>query len=771
MKNHYAAPAANRPVLLQKTPLLGWVILLAIWFFPTIASAKHIIGGEMTYRYIETLPDGKNRYEFTLVVFRDCDSGGGSLDNPASIGVYAGDLNAATLMESLKANIESLVMVSPVIPSCADASAVSNACVQRGIYLFILDLDPLNQSYFIVYQRCCRTVQVINIANPDQIGATYMVEINPLAQALHNSSPTFVNYPPTFICNNYPLNFDHSAIDVDGDSLVYSFCTPLIGGGQGGGSGGGGNCNSTTPAPPCGPPFNTVLFVGNYSQANPMGGNPVIAVDPQTGLLTGTPMLLGQYVVGICVSEYRNGQFLGSVLRDFQFNVVDCTPTVIADVKDAIITGPKQFLVKRCGQKTVTVLNNSAITPDLQTWDWVVQLDSTHTFTINTWNLTVPLPDYGEYAATLYLNRNEICRDTAFITIQAFPGITADFDYSYDFCTETPVTFADNSVAEAAGGIISWNWNFGSSLTGTTMQNPVILFPEYGTYATRLIVADENDCRDTSAQFVQWQPEIPPVIPPLPALQICLPGTVDFQLLDTLVAPGDQVTWDFGDGQISQTEVSPRHLYAQPGTYTASVAINTVHGCFATDTFANRVRVYASPNADFSYLPTKPSNLDNVVHFTDQSDSTVVVWNWQFGNAGFSHQPDPVFEVPDTGLIAVQLTVSNADGCSDSVIQVLDLVPRIQLYIPNVFRPGSDSGLGNDRFGVVGILPGYSNFHLTVWSRWGEMLFASNDPQQGWDGRRGNSRKTQSPGVYVYLLTLTGPRGEPYRLEGTVTLL
>ncbi|MEO6038663.1 MAG: PKD domain-containing protein, partial [Saprospiraceae bacterium] len=622
------------------------------------------------------------------------------------------------------------------------------------------------QSYFVSYQRCCRTEQIVNITTPDQFGATYMAEITPLAQTLHNSSPTFTNYPPTFICNDFPLNFDHSAVDVDGDLLVYSFCTPLTGGGQGA----GGGCTATVPNPSCGPPFNQVMFAGNYSQSNPMGGNPLIKVDPMTGLLTGTPKLLGQYVVGICVQEYRNGLYLGSILRDFQFNVVDCTPTVIADLHETVI-GPQHFLAKRCGEKTVTLLNASPITPDLSAWEWVVQLDSTHTFTANTWNLTVPLPDYGEYMAWLYLNRNGTCQDTAFITIQAFPGITADFSYNYDICKETPVTFTDSSSAEATGGILAWNWSFGPSLPGANQPSPIIPFPEYGTYATSLIIADENDCRDTASQLVMWQPQLPPVIPELPAQRVCLPGLAAFPILDSLVSSADQVTWDFGDGERTEDEISPSHLYAQPGIYTTSVALTTAYGCFATDTFENRVQVYASPTAGFTYLPAQPSNLDNIVHFKDQSDSTAVVWDWQFGNAGFSHQPDPVFAIPDTGLVPVQLTVYNADGCSDSVTQTLDLIPKIQLYIPNVFRPDSDSGLGNDRFGALGILPNYSNFHLTVWSRWGELLFETDDPQRGWDGRRGNNRKTQPPGVYIYILTLNGARGESYRFEGTVTLM
>ncbi len=44
-----------------------------------------------------------------------------------------------------------------------------------------------------------------------------------------NSNPVFTVYPPLFLCVNTPFTFDHSATDIDGDSLVYDFYTPYNG--------------------------------------------------------------------------------------------------------------------------------------------------------------------------------------------------------------------------------------------------------------------------------------------------------------------------------------------------------------------------------------------------------------------------------------------------------------------------------------------------------------------------------------------------------------
>jgi len=744
------------------------VVCCLALLLPLTADAKHIIGGDMTYRFVEDLGGGLKVFEFTLVIYRDCDSGGGLLDNPASIGIFLGDQTSALLDTSILVSTNDIQFVDPVIPPCADVSAVSNACVQRGIYVFTLILkEQLIDNYIIVYQRCCRTDQIVNIINPDQFGATYMVEITPEAFAMNNSSPVFTNYPPTFICNNLPLNFDHGATDADGDSLVYAFCTPLTGGGQG-----GGNCDSPVPTPPCPPPFDQVVFTGIYSQDVPMGGSPLVTVDTMSGLLTGTPFFLGQFVVGICVKEYRNGQLIGSILRDFQFNVVDCASSVVADMEADQILGPKQFLIKRCGQKVITILNKSPQTNDLLNWEWEVDLGGGNIFISNAWNLTVVLPDYGEYAGRLFLNRGSLgCSDSAYITLRAYPGVVAAFSESWDICLETPVVFADSSVSGATtGGIVSWQWTFGPLVPPTTQASPVITFPAYGTYLVRLQVIDSDGCKDDHLLSLVWEPKLPPVIPPLSPQLLCVPAPAIFPLLDSFDITGSHVVWDFGDGEFAYDVANPLHIY-EPGIYTMSLAVTTPYGCFSTDTFVNTALVYASPVAGFRYLPKNPSNLDNTLLFTNLSDASAVLWSWTFGSFGTSQQFNPLYTFPDTGLVPVVLMVSNVQGCMDTLTQIVDIVPKVQLYIPNVFAPGLGSSNGNDRFGILGILPGYTNYRMTIWSRWGEMLFETNDAQETWDGRRMGSSKLMPKGVYIYSIRFTGPRGEPFEYEGSITLL
>ena len=76
------------------------------------------------------------------------------------------------------------------------------------------------------------------------------------------------------------------------------------------------------PQPATRPPYDQVVYKSPYNLDNLLGGVP-LSINQQ-GMLTATPNTIGQFLVGVCVQEYRNGQLIGSTRRDFEYNVVDC---------------------------------------------------------------------------------------------------------------------------------------------------------------------------------------------------------------------------------------------------------------------------------------------------------------------------------------------------------------------------------------------------------------------------------------------------------------
>lgn len=319
--------------------------LIFLFFFQCYFApiyAAHIVGGELTYKCL-----GNNEYQFTMKVYRDCDGGGAGFDSdPASftiatMTVYEGNsttpfqTSISNAVGSIELDAPTVELLEVIYPSnCLTSLPV---CVELGTYEFTLTLPTSPESYHIVYQRCCRNTTIANIILPEETGATFYVELKPEAQFANsncqNNTPELNNYPPLVLCTNVPIEFDHSAIDDDADELLYRFCCPLRGGGLDGTNGMGiaTDINGVAPSPDAPPLYENVSYIlPTYSCSNPLGGDPQITIDSQTGMITGTPTVTGQFVVGVCVDEYRNGNLLSTVRRDFQFNIKTCEESVIA---------------------------------------------------------------------------------------------------------------------------------------------------------------------------------------------------------------------------------------------------------------------------------------------------------------------------------------------------------------------------------------------------------------------------------------------------------
>lgn len=747
--------------------MLWRIILFGCLLFGSLSQSRaaHIVGGELTYRCV-----GDGQYIFTMKVYRDCFSGGADFDPQAAMTIYA--VNNSTNQSSLFFNLSvprgAVFDIETELSPCI--TAPPNICVEGTTYetgVVGLPIDT-NLTYVISYQRCCRNNTITNIVDPQDAGATYTVSITPEAQVLCNSSPVFTDFPPTVICADFPLFYDHSAVDADGDQLVYEFCAPRLGGGIFGTADNPGDPNAfngVMPNPAAPPPYAPVnFFIPNFSPTNPMGGDPQITIDPATGSITGTPTIQGQFVVGVCVREFRNGVLLSTVRRDFQFNVALCESNVVADILEDEIVGPKEFIINSCGNNTVTFINESFQEQFIDEYRWEFDIQGT-TETFSSKDLTLTFPDTGTYEGLLMVNPGSECGDTASIFVNIFPAIFANFDLEYDTCVPGPVDYTNLSFSEA-GPIQNYFWDFGDGDISDEV-NPSHLFNQAGEFDVQLTVRDENNCVDDTTRTIAWFPVPPLLIIDPDALSGCQPLGVTFNNLSFPVDSNYDIIWEFGDGNTGM-EVSPTHIYEEPGIFDVSVEITSPIGCFSSAFFPNLIEVLESPVAAFDFNPKELSNFNSTVNFTDLSEGAEF-WKWEFDEFGMSTQRSPTFTFPDTGRMVVRQLVSKRNGCVDTAIQIIDVVPQIRYFLPNAFTPNSDNL--NDEFGPKGFFEGIRNYDFTIWNRWGELVFRSNDPFEGWNGRMMNSGELLPGGVYVYVANFTGPRGQAYQLEGYATLV
>ncbi len=728
--------------------------------------ARHIIGGEITYECL-----GNDQYEFTLLIYRDCNcTDCAEFDPFAAIAVYncdedsdCGSFGQADYFTRLDVPLLEINNVAEPTYPCL---VPPDVCVQEGLYRFTLTLPNSPQSYHVSYQRCCRNVTINNIIGPESSGATYTVAVTPEAQDLCNSSPEFNEFPPIVICADTPLEFDHSATDPDGDQLVYSFCAPLDGGGNILVEPGVYTCDGAIPTPACPPPYNNVNFiVPNYSADQPMGGAPLVTIDPNTGLITGTPNILGQFVVGVCVQEFRNGQLLSEIRRDFQFNVASCDPTVVADIDADEVVGEQQYVVNTCGNSIVTFENESFQESFIEQFEWSFDINGTIVTESEEWNATIEFPGEGTYEGQLILNPGTNCGDTAQIFVNVFPEVIADFSYVYDTCVAGPVDFTDLSSTGACC-LTEWDWSFGDG-NNTDAQNPSHVYMEPGNIPVTLTVTDTNSCVDSYTQTIEYFP-VPSLIIIAPSSFIgCTPAEIFFDNLSFPIDSTYDITWDFGDGGFS-TAISPTHIFEIPGNYTVTVDITSPIGCQTDTIFPGLIDILPSPTAGFDFTPNEPSSLQPEVVFTDQSQDAAS-WFWNFDTGATSILTNPTYVFPDTGMYQVAQIVTHPSGCQDTLIQVIDVIPEVRYNLPNAFTPNNDST--NDIFKGVGILDGATNFRMTIWNRWGEMVFETTDPDIGWNGLKNNTGQPSPNGVYPVVVNFIGPRGEKFEYKGVATLI
>lgn len=447
------------------------------------ANATHIVGGVMNYKYL-----GNDKYEISLSVYRDCINGIPPLDDPAIIRIWDG------VSESYR--FPSKPFDSILDPGLPDdcASIETPVCVNWTRYIDTLILPPNDLGYIIYYQRCCRNNTILNLTYDSRgngamdWGATYTINIPPSVnnQHINNTSPYFVNYPPVYICVNKPIVYDNRAIDTDGDSLVYSLCTPFSG---------------AFPSDPLNynieetPPFENVVWEPPYSLANVLGGVP-LAINSTTGLLTGTPNTLGQFVVGVCVDEYRNGELLTHTIRDFQFNIIDCNLQVVSSFFAPTI---------QCNNFTVNFQNQSSGATDYKWYfgdgDSSILINPSHTYA-----------DTGKYTVTLVslnsITNTCLARYSQEISVQ-YKRIEADFMVDVDACLSKNdlIKFIDESTDSL--NVVAWKWNF-SNGDSSVLQNPVLLYNGTDTAITAtLTVTSSNGCISTITKTTKLFPKTP----------------------------------------------------------------------------------------------------------------------------------------------------------------------------------------------------------------------------------------------------------------------
>jgi len=431
------------------------VLFCSLAFVNYDAKASHAAGGELVYSLV---PNTTNTYKFTFKFYRDCS---GTTEPQTfqlcgSTSTACGVAFTATLNKVLGNLPNGQPNGSPVTTGCPGFPTNCNGGTIPGYREWWYEGNvtiPTQCNFWRFYvQLCCRNTGINNLTN--SASQNIFIEAhfdNTVTQ--NNSSPYFSNPPIAYFCINQLANVNYAAIDPDGDSIVYESIEPRTNA-------------SCTYAP-------SIIFAAGYNTVQPFPTGNTFTLNIATGAISFVPTVAGKWVFTVKAKEYRNGQYIGFIMRDIQIVVDNCntpSPTLGIDTLTfqggSLVNGTVQgcagdtlnfcFDIKSTSPIAVLVPNdNSAVSVP----GAVLTYQNTLTDSIRaclTWSTTVL--DTGLHVLTITV-KDSSCQPPGFL-------ITNTFSIPINI---NPITQAFGDTSLCSGGSAQLSVYGGSQFTWTVL--------------------------------------------------------------------------------------------------------------------------------------------------------------------------------------------------------------------------------------------------------------------------------------------------------------
>ncbi len=181
---------------------------------------------------------------------------------------------------------------------------------------------------------------------------------------------------------------------------------------------------------------------------------------------------------------------------------------------------------------------------------------------------------------------------------------------------------------------------------------------------------------------------------------------------------------------------------------------------------------------DFTTNRTVAAVGDGAIVFTPEVLG-VISFYWDFGDGSTSIEQSPTHNYLSAGKYSPMLITEDNNACHDTLVKTnlieiraqgnggptQPIVDSTDIYIPSAFTPDGDQI--NDVFFVRG--EDVQGLNLSVFNQWGEVVFQSNNKEQGWEGNfRG---KDAQASTYTYVAQITLYSGVIEKRVGHITLI
>lgn len=736
--------------------LLLFALLACMSLFVKPASASHLVGGSMGYEYLgpSIVVGGVQYYQYriTLVTYNNCDSTS-NVPLPAAqqeIWLYEHDIpnnpmggGDKVLFTTINVNLVDSNIVQP--PTTSGCSIGGSVCIYRGYYEGLVDLPLSFVGYHAVFDDFARNGAIANLVNPGGTGMAFHSFIAP--SLVDNSTPVFTDDPVPFLCVNDTVSILNTAIDPDGDLMIFSFVDPMAG------------INGFGPAPdPIPWPINIVNWDNGsgYDLTQPFGPAGYSFINGSTGLTQYMSPTTGNYVIAIEIREFRNGNLIGVSRRDLQLLVINCPPND-APIMDPLNGTQTQFSVEEgdqlCFDVEFTDANGDSLTLDAQGQLFDINI-------INP-NAIMPVPVVGDSTVMTQFCWNTACGQaqplpyqfSVSVTDNGCPPKTTNVVYEITvnpfqgpqningptiLCENESVTYTTDTIA---GATYTWTVTGGTITSG---QGSPSIDVDWGVAGPGLVEVFATSPLGCPSQPIQVNITI--VAPPLADAGldtiICLGDTAALGGAPT-GPPGATYSWTPAGSLDNATDPNPNAFPTTTTTYVVTVDIGLA--CATTDTVVVTVGstvLDAGPDVDI--CPGDSAQLQA---------SGAVTYSWTpTATLSDSLIADPWASPATTTVYTV--TMTDAIGCIgvDSATVTVNPLPTVD--------PGPDTTICTNTSVVIGGTPTGPAGSTYAWTPNGTLD----------DGSLANPTATPTVSPTTYQVVVTDANGCIDSASVTVTL-
>jgi gliding motility-associated-like protein len=441
-----------------------------------------------------------------------------------------------------------------------------------------------------------------------------------------------------------------------------------------------------------------------------------------------------------------------------------CTATTTATITQptAVVIAPMtNVTICNGGSTTLTATANGGTPGYTYNWSPATGLSATN----------IANPTANPTVTTIYTvtatDANGCAAAPVNVTVTVNPLLSVIANGTATICpgASTPLSA---TASNGNGGPYTYVWSPAAGLSNPNISNPTASPASTTTYT---VTANDGCSPAVTATVTVTVSAVPTVLFAADVTSGCAPLCVNFT--DASAVAGGTInswSWNFGGDGTSSAQ-NPTHCFVNAGTYSITLTVTDNNGCTNTATVNNMINVFAMPNASFT-APLSTSILNPTVQFIDNS-SNATGWSWNFGDnvlnptTNTSSQQNPSHTYSETGTYCATLIVTNAAGCTDTTQLCVVIDPEFTFFIPNAFSPNGD-GVNDFFFGKGEFIKEYE---MSIFDRWGNMIFFTDDINKGWDGRANHGSEIAQQDVYVYVVKLKDNKNQKHKYIGSVTLV